>query len=55
MLNPIRLTKENSDAVESLVRDAKNDLLTAPRAVNAIVKNNIGKFRKLFVKPAKGK
>ena len=53
MLNPIRLSKENEAAIERLVRESDNILLTPPLAVNAAVKEGLPAAYKLFVKNGK--
>lgn len=52
MLNPIRLSKENEAAIESLVKDSINPLLTPAKAVNMAIEKGLHAVRKQFVKPA---
>jgi len=50
-IEQVRLTKDNRDGYDALVRDAKNDLLTVSKAVNLSLRRDLPRLRNLFVKP----
>lgn len=49
-MKQIRLSKVNDAAVFQLVRDAKNDLLTFPKAANLALEKGLPIVRKIYVK-----
>lgn len=51
-MNPIRISKDNEKAVEAIVKDSANELLTPSIVVNAATKKGLPAVRKQFVKPA---
>lgn len=50
MLNPIRLSKVNEKAIESVVKESSNPLLTPAKATNIAVSKGLRGLRKQFVK-----
>jgi hypothetical protein len=49
-MNPIRLSKSNSKEIETIVKSARNPLLTIPKAVNIAVEKGTPALKKMFVK-----
>lgn len=52
-MKQIRLSKENDAAIAKLVKEAKLDLLTVPKAANLAIKKGLPLMRKIFVNRTK--
>ena len=52
-MNPIRISKQNAEAVVAVIRASKNELLTPSIVVNAATKKGLPAVRKHFMKSAK--
>lgn len=50
-MKQIRLSNKNETAVNALVKDSQNDLLTVAKAANIAIEKGLPKTRQLFVKP----
>jgi len=50
-MKQIRISNQNEKAIDALVKEAKNDLLTVPKAANIAISKGLPAVRKLFVKP----